>query len=955
MNLAAELGRVVDPARVLTRSIDRLAFANDASVYRQVPRAVVLPRTVDEVRVLLRASRRLGLPLTFRAAGTSLSGQAVTDGILVVLSRHWRGVEVLDGGRRVRVQPGIVGGLVNRHLAAHGAKIGPDPASINACMMGGILANNSSGMCCGVEQNAYHTLDSMRMLLPDGLELDSAAADADTRLRRESPRVHAGLLELRRRLLADESLVQRVRRKYRLKNTMGYSLNALLDYQRPSDMLAHLMIGSEGTLGFIAEAVLHTVPDYPHKYTGLLFFADVPSACAGIGALRESGARALELMDRPSLRAIEREPGVPACIRELPPGAAALLIEYQCGSVAELEAQIADCGQLLPSLAQYAPAMLTREAAGQAALWRVRKGLIPSVGAMRARGTSFIIEDVVFPPQRLAQGVAELQALFLEYGYRDAIVFGHAKDGNLHFVLTQSFERGADVDRYDGFMHALAGLVADRHGGALNAEHGTGRNMAPFVAREWGDTAYALMCELKTLLDPGGLLNPGVVINPDPRAHVSDLKALPEVEAEVDPCIECGFCERHCPSRDLTLTPRQRIVVRREMARLRSLDAGSPQLRELERDYAYAALDTCATDGLCALACPVAIDTGRLVKRLRRQRHSPAAHELARLLARRFGLVESAVGAGLRLGGWLDRWIGGDAMTHLSRAASAASRGLLPRWDPALSRRASRRRDDGEGARASANGPAPAAIYFPSCVNRVLHPADEHGVPTSDALLRVAARAGVSLRRAARPHGICCGMPFGSKGFDGAQAVATGEALQRLAEWSDDGALPVVTDSSPCALTLKQAAEEWASRGGPRLRVLDGIELAHDLLLPRLDPRPMPGEVALHPVCSVQRMGLVEPLERLAGACAESVITPVAAGCCGFAGDRGLSHPELTAAALAPAAEELASRTLSGCYSSSPTCEIGLSRATGRSYRSFWHLLDAATDHGARARKGRAD
>ena len=163
-----ELRRLLSPERVLTRYIDRIAWANDASVYRLVPAAVVQPESVAEVQALLRYSRERRVPLTFRAAGTSLSGQAVTDGILVVLSRHWRAIDVEDDGKRVRVQPGAIGGAVNRLLQPYGAKIGPDPASINACMMGGILANNSSGMCCGVVDNAYHTLESIRFVLPKG-------------------------------------------------------------------------------------------------------------------------------------------------------------------------------------------------------------------------------------------------------------------------------------------------------------------------------------------------------------------------------------------------------------------------------------------------------------------------------------------------------------------------------------------------------------------------------------------------------------------------------------------------------------------------------------------------------------------------------------------------------------------------------------------------------------------
>ncbi len=416
-------------------------------------------------------------------------------------------------------------------------------------------------MCCGVVQNAYHTLDSMRFVLPDGLVVDTAESDADERLAREAPELVEGLVELRRRILGNPVLHERIRTKYRMKNTNGYSLNAFLDFERPVDILAHLMIGSEGTLGFIAEAVLDTVPDYPLKYTGLLHFADVPSACSAIAALRDSGARALELMDRASLRSIADQPGVPGEIRRLPSNAAALLVEYQCETEDELDERRRACRDVLPSLPLLHPPDFTTDADRQAALWKVRKGLIPSVGAMRRRGTSFILEDVVFPIPHLAEGVSDLQELFERFGYDDAIVFGHAKDGNLHFVLIQAFDDPGDVERYDRFMHALAEVVVGRYDGALKAEHGTGRNMAPFVGSEWGPEAYALMQELKRLVDPDGLLNPGVILNDDPRAHVRHLKDLPTVEDEVDQCIECGFCERMCPSRELTLTPRQRIVV----------------------------------------------------------------------------------------------------------------------------------------------------------------------------------------------------------------------------------------------------------------------------------------------------------------------------------------------------------------------------------------------------------
>jgi D-lactate dehydrogenase len=915
-----DLARLLAPERVLTRAIDRVAYANDASVYRLVPRVVVQPERLDEVRALFSFSRERRLPMTFRAAGTSLSGQAVTDGMLVVLSRHWREVSVEEDGRKVRVQPGAIGGHVNRLLEPFGRKIGPDPASIDACMMGGILANNSSGMCCGTEQNAYHTLESMRFLLPCGLELDTADPRAGERLASAAPRIAEGLSELQRRIASDAELSAKIRRKYAMKNTTGYSLNAFLDHDEPADILGHLMIGSEGTLGFIAEAVLRTVPDYPRKYTGLLFFEDVGRACEAIAALRDSGARALELMDRPSLRAVEDRPGVPDVIRELGRRAAALLVEYQCETGEELDARRRACDALLPSLPLVADPAFTLDPERQAALWRVRKGLIPSVGAMRRRGTSFIIEDVVFPVPRLAQGVEELQALCLRHGYDDAIVFGHAKDGNLHFVLTQAFQRPADVERYDAFMRDLAVLVVERHGGALKAEHGTGRNMAPFVGAEWGGAALAVMRDLKRLVDPDGLLNPGVILNDDPRAHITHLKPLPEVEAEVDRCIECGFCERLCPSRDLTLTPRQRIVVRREMARLRATDPGSATLAELAADYAYDAVATCATDGLCATACPVDIDTGQLVRRLRSADRPEAAHEVARLLADRFALVERAARTALRVGRLAAR-VSARIPRDLPRAAS-------PRL-PDTDRR---------GAR---------AVYFPSCVSRVVgappgRPDEPRVVET---MVEVARRAGFPLWVPPDAPGTCCGMVFSSKGLPQAYAAALGRTAEALWAWSGEGQLPVVVDTSSCAYTLKRGGTDlppaWRRRL-ERLRILDGIELAHDYLLERLELRRLRGAVALHPVCSVYRMGLEGKLRRVAERCAERVDVPPSAACCGFAGDRGFALPALTRAATRAEAAEIAAGSYLGHYSTSRTCEIGLSRATGRDYRSIWSLLAEA-------------
>jgi D-lactate dehydrogenase len=503
--LQDRLEQILGKESVLTGAAERIAHAHDGSFYRLVPQAVALARTEDEVAQLFRLSHEISLPLTFRAAGTSLSGQALSDGILVDITRGFSRVSVEDRGGRVRVEPGLIGAQVNRFLAPYRTKMGPDPASIATCRVGGILANNSSGMCCGVEQNAYHTLESLTFLLPSGTRIDTARPDADMELRAREPDLHAGLLDLKRRIEHDAPLAARIRAKYRMKNTTGYGLNAFLDFERAVDIFAHLLIGSEGTLAFISQAVLRTVPDLPHKLTGLLLFPDMHAACAAISPLRGAGARALELMDRASLRSVQGQPGMPAAFAGLGPDAAALLAELQCETAPEADERLSAALAACERLSLLEKASFTGDAVDQARLWRVRSGLFPSVGAVRKSGTTVIIEDVAFPLERLADASLDLTALFAKHGYREAIVFGHAKDGNLHFVITQAFGTQAEIDRYARFIDDLVQLVVGRHGGALKAEHGTGRNMAPFVEAEWGPEAVAIMRRLKQLADPRGL------------------------------------------------------------------------------------------------------------------------------------------------------------------------------------------------------------------------------------------------------------------------------------------------------------------------------------------------------------------------------------------------------------------------------------------------------------------
>jgi D-lactate dehydrogenase len=932
MDIGKELQSVLPADRIRTRYIDKVTYGSDAGFYYLLPKAVVHPVSESEIVELFAFSRLHNIPLVFRTGGTSLSGQSVTDGILVDLSRHWGRVEPLDEGRMVRVGPGVTGAMVNARLKAFHRKIGPDPSSIAAAMMGGILSNNSSGMCCGVANNAYHTLKHIRFILPAGETFNTAdIADYD-RFLTECSALAGELSSLRADILANAALHEKIRAKYRTKNTVGYSLNAFVDYEHPLDIFAHLLIGAEGTLAFISSASLFTIPQLPCKSTGLLFFPDLYAACKAIPVLIASGAEAVELMDRSSLRAVEAIAGMPPVLKELPLKAAALLVEFQGEDEDQLEKKLVPFLATAPDLSTLYPAAFTRDAAEQELFWKVRKGLFPSVGAVRKSGATVILEDIAFPVDRLGDALTDLQALFAEFRYDDAIIFGHAKDGNIHFVITQSFATKTEIGRYERFISRLAPLVVEKYNGALKAEHGTGRNMAPFVETEWGPAAYGIMQRLKAAVDPLNLLNPGVILSPDDRIHLKDLKQMPEVESEVDKCIECGYCEPVCPSRDLTMTPRRRIVARRALKLLESAGE-SARHRELLREYNYDGLKTCAVDGLCAGACPVDINTGDLVKRLRRENHSAVSNRVAMLVARNFSSAERLIRTGLFMGAAINRLFGKKVMTRTTRLFRKMAP-FLPLWPEHLGRPPT--------LPATLSGERQ-VVYVPSCVSRMLKVGGQDSV--IDSMLRLSKKTGIGIVLPENMHGFCCGQLFSSKGYAPAYDFMANQTIALLWDLSQHGELRVVTDVSSCTYTLRNCRDHLDPANRIRfdaLQILDVVDFLHDMVLPLATDIRRSEAVILHPVCSLHRLDAYEKFVTVARHFAASVTVPLSAGCCGMAGDRGFLFPELTAAATAGEAHEVKTHAAEGYYSSAVSCELAMSEATGKAYASILSLAEKA-------------
>jgi D-lactate dehydrogenase len=933
--LVEELRLYFPAERLKVRLIDLHAYSSDASFYTLVPRAVVFPESVEEVRILFRIAKKMGTSVTFRTAGTSLSGQAVTDGILADISRSWPMVKVEEAGALVRVQPGVTGATVNHVLRSYSRKIGPDPASIQSAMMGGILSNNSSGMCCGVSDNSYHTLSHIKFVLADGSAFDTEDTADYRRFEQDFSQLFLGIRDLRLRILSDAALVGRIRDKYKIKNTVGYSLNAFVDYEHPLDILAHLMIGGEGTLGFIAEAVMNTIPDKPLKSAALLFFESPRSACDAIPALKGSGAAALEFMDRAALRSIEHLAITPLFVKNLPLGASCVLCEWQASSEAELEGLLSAAEEKIGALPLIYRTSFTSDDHDRAVYWKLRKGMYPSVAAVRAKGTSVMLEDVAVPLTRLGETIESLQELFVWCGYDNAIVFGHAGDGNLHFVVSQAVGTSEEIKFFGAFNDALADLIIHRFGGALKAEHGTGRQIAPYVEAEWGGAAYQIMKELKGLVDPDNIVNPGVILNEDKSCHLKHLKSLPVVEEEVDKCVECGYCEQSCPSRNFTLTPRQRIVLRRSLARLRV--SGDVETHDaIVIDYAYDGMATCAVDGMCATNCPVEINTGEMIKRLRRENHSRRANALALGVAKRFAFVEGMVKAGLRAGGVVNGVFGRRAMTRVT----AGMRRVLPSfplWTSSLTGPVSVRGN---------TVVAPEAVYFPTCITRMMGKDTERADSIVDVFLRLASRAKMELFIPPALSGSCCGQAFSSKGFVDAYRYKANQMIGQLWEWTRQGSIPVVIDISSCSHSLHTCRSYLTDSNKARfdgMKIMDSLEFAVDVLLPRLSVRRVPGKAVFHPVCSLHKMGIYKKLEELGVLTAEEAVIPFAAGCCGMAGDRGFYYPGLTAAACAAEGAEAAASAATGYYSTGKTCEMALSEATGVSYRSILYLIDEAS------------
>ena len=905
--------------------VRRFAWSTDASYFRIVPEIVVHADNLTQVKHTLAVARAYKVPVTFRAAGTSLSGQAIGEGILLMLGHDgFRTIEVSADSQKITLGAAVIGADANAVLRPLDKKIGPDPATLASAMVGGIVSNNASGMCCGTAQNSYQTIASAKLLFADGTELNTGCDKSKAAFAKSHGELLDSLTALAKLTRSNDVLTQRIRKKYSIKNTTGYSINSLVDFEEPFELINHLIVGAEGTLAFVEEVTYNTVDEAKFKASAMAVFFNMVDAASAIPPIIGHSVAAAELLDWASIQAVTGKKGMPDWLSTLPEGAAILLIESRANDAQTLESYTQDVIAKLAHLKTERPITFSSDASVYSKYWAMRSGLFPIIGGERPKGSSVIIEDVAFNVEHLAEAAADLTQLFHKHGYPEGVIYGHALAGNFHFIITPTFASQTDIDRFQGFMQDVAEMVIHKYDGSMKAEHGTGRAVAPFVEMEWGADAYTLMKRIKHIFDPQGLLNPGVILNDDSTVHVKNIKPCPVVDDFIDKCIECGFCEKTCPTSALNFSPRQRIATLREIERLEQ-SGDKAAAAEMRAAAKYDVVDTCAACQLCTIACPVDNSMGQLVRKLRTPYISTTEQKVLDFQAKHFGAVNQVISSGFDMLGVIHK-ITGDGITHALMKTGRLISKEVPYWNP----------DFPKGGKLPTPSPAKVGqetvVYFPACGGRTFGPTpkDPDNRTLPEVVVTLLERAGYNVITPEKTRDLCCGQMWESKGdFKNADAKRQ-ELIDAVSKMTHGGKLPVVVDALSCTYRTLS--------GNPKVQIIDLVEFMHDNLLTKLNISKKVN-VALHLGCSARKMKLEPKMQAIADACSAQVLKPAGIDCCGYAGEKGLYKPEINASALRNIKKLIPVEIKEGYYANR-MCEVGLTQHSGISYRHLAYLLE---------------
>ena len=913
----SEVKQFVSADRIYTDDLRRLAWGTDAGFYREIPEIVIRSKNEEEVSRLLKLSDKYELPVTFRAAGTSLSGQAITNSILIVAGKNWEDYEVLDNGERIKLQPGIIGDRVNQILKPYGKIFSPDPASKKSAMVGGIVMNNASGMNCGTHASSDRVLISARMVLSDGTILDTGNEESKKAFAASHPEFVKKIEELRDKVNADEELVKRIKYKYAIKNVTGLNILPFVLYTDPFEIMTHLLVGSEGTLAFGSEFTMASGHMYKYSASAMLYFTSMREASEAVVALRNGPIHSAEMLDKKSLSSVNDTTGE---------GLTAVLVETKGDSKEELDANIAELTRLLEPFKLYVPARFTDNPEEYSKYWAIRSGIFPSVGGTRPIGTTVLIEDVAFHIEDLPNATVDLAEMLEKHGYEDSCIYGHALEGNYHFIISQRFDSEEEIAKYKNLMLEVEKLIVDKYDGSLKAEHGTGKNMAPFVVHEWGEKAFAVMREVKDLFDPKNILNPGVIFNDDPECYVKGLKPMPITNPRVNKCIECGFCEVNCVTCGYSLSSRQRIVIQRELARLRETGEDNERLKRLESQFKSLGNATCAGDGLCSTSCPMKINVGDMIHDLREEALPKGSfgYKIGDFAANKLSLVKGVLRPVLTAASVAQSIIGNKGVKVVGETLHKAG---IPLWAPAMP-------TGHYDCPSTKVAQEKKVVYFPSCLNQTMGHShvDHEKKDLVNKMVEFLEKVGYEVIYPKGMQNLCCGMIWESKGMPEIANRKTRELEDALWEASEQGKYPVLCDQSPCLHRMRDHIK--------KMHLYEPVEFIHDLVAPSLEFTPIDEAVTVHITCTMRHMGLGEKVIALAKMCSRNVIVPEEVGCCGFAGDKGFTHPDMNKYALRKLRPQLEKAGVKRGFSNSRTCEIGLTTNSGVPYQSIVYLVD---------------
>ena len=925
--------KIVGRNNVYTDSLRRFAWGTDAGFYRLVPKIVIRSKSEREVSALLESASRYSVPITFRAAGTSLSGQSISDSVLIIAGKNWEDYSISSDASSIRLQPGVVGAEVNELLAPFKRKFGPDPASIKSCMVGGIVMNNASGMSCGAAFNSDRMLQSARIVFADGSMLDTSSELSRIEFIDSHPELISEITQIRDEINSDEAMVERIRSKYSIKNVTGLNLLPFIEFNDPIDIILHSLVGSEGTLAFVSEVTMRTLPLIPLHADAMVYFNDMAEASRAVIALKPLNVSAVEMLDKRSLASVNAGDV---------PGLTALLIRTEAADQHSLTDNVRSIIDVLSTFNTYSSVRFTDDPEECSEYWKIRSGIFPTVGGMRKPGTTCLIEDVAFHVEDLPEAVKALSDILERNGYDDSCIYGHALEGNFHFIINQSFSSQEEVMRYKAMINEVADLVVKRFDGSLKAEHGTGRNMAPYVEYEWGHKAFSYMKRIKKAFDPDNILNPGVIFNDDPECCFKNFKALPLLAPsegaseemrksfdKINKCIECGFCEINCVSCGFTLSSRTRIAVQRQIADLERSGEDPRLLNDLKKQYSYYGEQTCAADGLCSMSCPMNVNVADLTHEVRRQSMPQAGKYVGKFAASHFKGIKSGLRTVLKVAHLGHRVLGSTCMNAVGKALHSVG---LPEWTPAIPRAYDVSRKLKPAVVSDQK-----VVYFPSCINQMMGLEKDAEVTRtqSEVMVELLEKAGWQVVFPENMDALCCGTIWDSKGLPEIAERKLRELENALWTASDKGRYPVVCDQSPCLHRMKHNMT--------KVDLYESAEFIWKFLRDRLVFTRTDDPVALHLTCSTRLMGIDRIVYDLACLCSSDVLIPEGVGCCGFAGDKGMTHPELNAYALRKLRAQIESKGIKVGYSNSRTCEMGLRTNAGIPYRSIIYLVNAST------------